>query len=165
MWGWYVLTRELGHGSIGFLFWCKISSGSSFLPLTQFSSTSAQTEKWGAELEIALPLGQDLGSREVAQEECSSRVPWFCCSGKQAEESFCLWTGNDRLVSISFKNQVPLSCSLAFHHLLHFSVPMSHTPVAIVCFLPTSLFTLSEERGDGSTFFPSSSPDKKPLNK
>lgn len=101
--------------------------------------------------------------RAVAQAESSSRVPWFCCSGRQAAESFCLRAGRDRLVSIYFKNQAPLSCSLAFHRLLHSSAPMSRTPVAIVCFLPTptSLFTLSEEKGDGSTFFPSSSPVKK----
>lgn len=61
------------------------------------------------------------------------------------------------------KNQATLSCSLAFQHLLHSSAPVSGTPVAIVCFLPTptSLFTLSEERGDGTSFFPSSSPVKK----
>lgn len=107
--------------------------------------------------------GMDLEFRAVAQADASSRVPSFCCSGREAAVSFYLWAGRDRLVSVYFKNQDTLSCSLAFQHLLHSSAPMSRTPVAIVCFLPTptSLFTLSEERGDGSTFFPSSSPVKK----
>lgn len=90
----------------------------------------------------------DLGLRAMTQAESSSTVPWFCCSGRQAAEN----TSAFGLAGTGWSQFVLKIRSLSAAHLLfitYSSAPMSHTPVAIVCFLlaPTSLFTLSGKKG------------------